>query len=128
MEYCNIFIAEYQYNQYNNNIIVPSAARYNLACRAISRHLVDGRASHILHCRQLVRNSELYSWITEALPLLHLENPSRLFLELLLSVASLPLPRQDVETNSKPIDKVPSNDSATSAPPSISLSPLASSD
>ena len=25
MEYCNIFIAEYQYNQYNNNIIVPSA-------------------------------------------------------------------------------------------------------
>ena len=26
MEYCNIFIAEYQYNQYNNNIIVPSAA------------------------------------------------------------------------------------------------------
>ena len=22
---CNIFIAEYQYNQYNNNIIVPSA-------------------------------------------------------------------------------------------------------
>ena len=27
MEYCNIFIAEYQYNQYNNNIIVPSAAK-----------------------------------------------------------------------------------------------------
>ena len=25
MEYCTIFIAEYQYNQYNNNIIVPSA-------------------------------------------------------------------------------------------------------
>ena len=25
MEYCNIIIAEYQYNQYNNNIIVPSA-------------------------------------------------------------------------------------------------------
>ena len=25
MEYCNIFIAEYQYNQHNNNIIVPSA-------------------------------------------------------------------------------------------------------
>ena len=28
MEYCNIFIAEYQYNQYNNNIIVPSAGEY----------------------------------------------------------------------------------------------------
>ena len=27
MEYCNIFIAEYQYNQYNNNIIVPSAGQ-----------------------------------------------------------------------------------------------------
>ena len=32
MEYCNIFIAEYQYNQYNNNIIVPSAA----LCKAIA--------------------------------------------------------------------------------------------
>ena len=30
MEYCNIFIAEYQYNQYNNNIIVPSAESIKL--------------------------------------------------------------------------------------------------
>ena len=42
MEYCNIlyccngiFIAEYQYNQYNNNIIVPSAAAYGTLSRRV---------------------------------------------------------------------------------------------
>ena len=35
MEYCNIFIAEYQYNQYNNNIIVPSAGPVHVTSRPI---------------------------------------------------------------------------------------------
>ena len=39
MEYCNIFIAEYQYNQYNNNIIVPSADLNNPGRRPTVYHI-----------------------------------------------------------------------------------------
>ena len=39
MEYCNIFIAEYQYNQYNNNVIVPSAGPGSCMYAAMSESL-----------------------------------------------------------------------------------------
>ena len=58
MEYCNIFIAEYQYNQYNNNIIVPRAVANHDPAKATRGSFGNSKMPSTCHDGSLLARPE----------------------------------------------------------------------